>query len=101
MNGKLADYLPLWERLDRLIVMHPSDYRCSVQWRTEAEQKMIAAGKAGMTNSEIEQFVKYFWQALHPELFIQPLVKSSQWVDLVIEINSDRSIGKVYRPSEI
>ncbi|WP_414571590.1 glycerate kinase [Nostoc sp. CCY 9925] len=96
MNLRLHDYLSLWERLDSLIVLYPSDYRCSLEWRKQAEHQMIAAGKSGMSDAEIEQFVNYFWRSLHPELFIKPLVKNATLVDLVIEINSDRSIGKVY-----
>ncbi len=95
MNLRLQDYLPLWERLDSLIVLYPTDYRCSLEWRKQAEQQMIAAGKSGMSNAEIEQFVKYFWRSLHPELFIKPLVKDRTAVDLVIEIHRDRSFGTV------
>lgn len=96
MNLRLHDYLPLWERLDSLIVLYPTDYRCSLEWRKQAEQQMIAAGKSGMSNADIEQFVNYFWRSLHPELFIKPLVKDATVVDLVIEIHADHSFGEVY-----
>jgi D-glycerate 3-kinase len=95
INDKLRDYLPLWERLDSLIVLYPTDYRFSLEWRQQAERQMIALGKPGMTESEVEQFVKYFWCSLHPELFIKPLIESPTLVDLVIEINSDHSFGKI------
>ncbi|MCA1995191.1 MAG: glycerate kinase, partial [Coleofasciculus sp. S288] len=75
MNERLKDYLPLWERLDRLMVLYPTDYRLSQEWRRQAEQQMIATGKSGMADLQIEQFVKYFWKSLHPELFITPLIK--------------------------
>lgn len=90
MNQKLTDYLPLWQTLDSLIVIHPTDYRLSLQWRQQAEKQMIASGKSGMTDAQIEEFVNYFWRSLHPELFIKPLIQSSPLVNLVIEINSDR-----------
>ncbi|HYX16702.1 MAG TPA: glycerate kinase [Nostoc sp.] len=96
MNCRLHDYLPLWERLDSLIVLYPTDYRCSLEWRKQAEQQMIATGKSGMSNAEIERFVNYFWRSLHPELFIKPLVKDATVVDLVIEIHADHSFGEVY-----
>ncbi|OZH54088.1 glycerate kinase [Hydrocoleum sp. CS-953] len=99
MNEKLIEYLPLWEKLDSLIVLYPTDYRFSKQWRKQAEQQMIASGKSGMSDDEIEKFVDYFWQALHPELFIKPLIKNSELVDLVIEINSDHSLGNIYHPN--
>ncbi|WP_197285232.1 glycerate kinase [Planktothricoides sp. SR001] len=97
-NQRLREYLPLWQRLDSLIVLYPVDYRLSLAWRKQAEHEMIASGKSGMSDAEIEQFVYYFWQALHPELFIEPLIKNPQWVDLVITINRDRSIGQIYSP---
>ncbi|WP_392481143.1 glycerate kinase [Nostoc sp. C110] len=96
MNLRLHDYLPLWDRLDSLILLYPTDYRCSLEWRKQAEQQMIAAGKSGMTNAEIEEFVNYFWRSLHPELFIKPLVKDATAVDLVVEIHADHSFGEVY-----
>jgi len=99
-NERLKEYLPLWEKLDRLIVLYPTDYRLSKQWRKEAEQKMKASGKSGMSDAEIEDFVDYFWRSLHPELFINPLVNNPDLVDLVIEINGDRSLGKIYKPGD-
>ncbi|MEI6444419.1 MAG: glycerate kinase [Nostocales cyanobacterium ELA583] len=94
MNSQLTNYLPLWERLDSLIVLRPTDYRYSLAWRKQAERQMIATGKTGMSDAEIEEFVNYFWRSLHPELFINPLIQSSA-VDLVIEIHADHSFGKI------
>lgn len=101
MNARLKDYIPLWEKLDRLIVLYPVDYRLSLEWRKQAEHQMIATGKSGMNDTQIDQFVEYFWRSLHPDLFIKPLTKDPRWVDLVIEINRDRSVGAVYRPSDL
>ncbi|HEY9888922.1 MAG TPA: hypothetical protein V6D02_11010 [Candidatus Obscuribacterales bacterium] len=98
MNAKLQDYLPLWNYLDRLMVLYLSDYQLSKQWRKQAEHQMIAQGKQGMTDGEIDDFVEYFWRSLHPELFITPLIKRPDLVDLVIEINPDHSPGLVYAP---
>ncbi|MGF1542176.1 MAG: glycerate kinase [Pleurocapsa sp.] len=98
-NRRLRDYLPLWSKLDRLIVFNPVDYRLSQQWRKEAEHKMIATGKTGMTDAQIDEFVEYFWLALHPELLITPLINNSQLTDLVIEINRDRTYGRIYQPN--
>lgn len=97
MNVQLAAYLPLWERLNSLIVLHPIDYRLSQQWRKQAEQQMRASGKTGMSDTELDTFVEYFWKALHPELFVKPLVVASGCADLVIEIQADHSVGAVYR----
>ena len=86
-NQRLKDYLPLWNKLDSLIVLYPEDHRLCQMWRREAEQKMIATGKSGMSDEECDRFVEYFWKALHPELYIKPLLETA---NLVIEIKSDR-----------
>jgi D-glycerate 3-kinase len=88
MNTRLADYLPLWNLLDRLIVLLPSDYRLSQQWRRQAEQRMIATGHPGMTRTELDEFVEYFWRSLHPELFMTPFRSNAQ-ADWVIEISPE------------
>ncbi|MEH1780290.1 MAG: glycerate kinase [Nostoc sp.] len=96
INHRLHNYLPLWERLDSLILLYPTDYRCSLEWRKQAEQQMIARGKSGMSDAEIKEFVNYFWRSLHPELFIKPLLKDAAAVELAIEIHADHSFGEVY-----
>ncbi len=100
MNEQLQNYLPLWERLDRLMVLYPTDYRLSQQWRRQAEHQMIATGKSGMTDLQVEQFVEYFWKSLHPELFITPLTQNPHYVDLVVDINPDHSMGTIYQPND-
>lgn len=100
-NARLHEYLPLWEQLDSLILLYPDDYRHSLTWRKDAEHAMIAVGQSGMPDAEIENFVKYFWRSLHPELFIKPLLTPPTWVDLVVEINPDHSFGRIYRPSDL
>jgi D-glycerate 3-kinase len=97
-NARLKAYLPLWQRLDRLIVLLPEDYRFSKTWRMEAEHRMKAKGRTGMTDKQISQFVEYFWKALHPEVFILPLAHSSEWTDLVIEINAQHVPTRVHAP---
>ena len=99
MNQRLQDYVPLWDRLDRLMVLNLADYQLSKQWRQEAEHKAIAAGNSGMSDAEIDAFVDYFWQALHPELFVKPLTTPEQGADLVITVNADHTLGDIYQPA--
>ncbi|MEG3907891.1 glycerate kinase [Microcoleus sp. w2-18bC1] len=100
MNAKLHNYLPLWNRLDRLMVLYPQDYRLSQVWRNQAEREMMATGKSGMSEAEINRFVEYFWKALHPELFIKSMLEGDR-VDLVIEILGDRTVGKIRRAIDL
>ncbi|MEP0979903.1 glycerate kinase [Leptolyngbya sp. FACHB-17] len=95
MNRQLRNYVPLWELLDRLIVLYVPDYQLSKQWRKQAEHQMIAQGKPGMSDAEIDQFVEYFWKALHPKLFITPIVEQSRDVDLVLEIGAEHTLTRI------
>lgn len=99
MNERLRDYLPLWNLLDRLIVLYSPNYQLSKQWRKQAEHNLIDQGKAGMVDSEIDDFVEYFWKALHPQLFLQPLLNDLDRVHIVLEINSNHQPGAIYTPS--
>jgi D-glycerate 3-kinase len=99
MNTALADYLPLWDCLDRLMVLCPEDYHLSKQWRKDAEHQMKAEGKPGMSDTTIEAFVDYFWRALHPDLFITPLKQEGEHVNLVVEIGRDRRPKAIYTPA--
>jgi D-glycerate 3-kinase len=96
MNAQLQTYLPLWERLDSLIVLSPTDYRLSLMWRQQAEREMRAAGKPGMGDADVEAFVHYFWKALHPQLFIQPLLTDPTLADLGVEINAEHQPERIY-----
>jgi D-glycerate 3-kinase len=98
VNACLQAYQPLWQQLDRLIVLLPTNYRLSQQWRREAEQQMRASGRPGMSDAEVDEFVLYFWRSLHPQLFIPALLRHPKAVDLVIEINSDHTPEKIYHP---
>lgn len=97
-NRRLQEYLPLWNQLDRLLVLYPVNYTLSKEWRKEAEHKMIATGNAGMNDEQIDRFVEYFWRSLHPDLFIKPLISNPDLVNIVIEINADHTPGRVYSP---
>ncbi|MBC8120754.1 MAG: hypothetical protein H7Y22_02820 [Gemmatimonadaceae bacterium] len=97
-NDRLAEYLPLWDLVDRLLVLQPADYGFSKGWRREAEQKRTVRGEEGMTDAEIDEFVEYFWRALPPELFVEPLTRDPRLVDLVATIGADRFPTLIYRP---
>jgi D-glycerate 3-kinase len=91
-NQQLPHYLPLWAHLDRLLLLLPEDYHLSQDWRTQAEHQMKEVGKMGMTDAQVEEFVKYFWRSLPPKLFIEPV---KEWADLVIEIDAERRLKKI------
>jgi D-glycerate 3-kinase len=86
-------------QFDRAPAPITTDYRLSKQWRKDAEHQMKAQGKTGMDDATIDNFVEYFWRALHPELFIPPLKRDADHVNLVVEIGSDRCPVAIYSPT--
>ena len=94
-NDRLMDYLPLWQRLDDLLILAPQDYRWSKVWRQEAEERLRWQGRGAMTPEAVAEFVDYFWTALHPSLFLQPLLETPG-AGLVVEVKRNRNVGAVY-----
>jgi pantothenate kinase-related protein Tda10 len=86
-NQRLANYLPLWKRLDQLLILQPEYPGLSLVWRTLAEQQRRVAGLGAMTDEKIAQFVDYFERALPSELFIKPLIEGEDY--RVITMNRD------------
>lgn len=97
MNVRLWDYLPLWQQLDRLMVLMPERYEFSLQWRKQAERELRSQGRPGMTDEQIDAFVEYFWKSLHPALFLPPLLRQSTVVDHVIELDLQHQPVRIYR----
>ncbi|MEB3312533.1 MAG: glycerate kinase [Cyanobacteriota bacterium] len=100
INQALAAYLPLWQSLDRLLLILPQDYRWSQGWRQQAEQALQAQGKTGMDQATVADFVAYFWRALPPPLFIPTLIQPGGGVDLVIEVDVERRPQAIYQPGD-
>jgi D-glycerate 3-kinase len=71
INKRLEAYLPLWQKFDEFIFLDPVEENFVVNWRIEAEEKMRASGKAGMSREETEIYVRTFlpaYQMYLPEL---------------------------------
>lgn len=105
MNRQLRQYLPLWALIDNLVVLALDDYRLSYEWRLQAEQQMRSQGKDGLTDDAIARFVTYFWQALHPELYVSPFAKTAiapnpyrRKADTFIKIGQSHTVKMLYSP---
>lgn len=61
-NEALRHYQSLWQRIDRLLVLHAPDFRVIPQWRWQQELAMQAARPRanGMSRAQTERFVQLF-----------------------------------------
>ena len=62
-NRALAEYERWYRDLDGFVTLRPLDPNYVLRWRVEAEEKMRASGKPGLTREEIEDYVRRFLPA--------------------------------------
>jgi D-glycerate 3-kinase len=62
-NAKLADY-QMWHALiDAWVILRAEDPNYVLDWRVEAEEKMKASGKPGLSRADIEDYIRRFLPA--------------------------------------
>ena len=90
VNKLLKDY-ESWDRLlDGFIQLEARDHRYVLDWRVEAEERMKAEGKAGMSTAEVRAYAEKFMPAYEtylPRLAEHP-PKARHYLKVLIE--SDR-----------
>ncbi len=98
-NERLKEYQRLWNQLDGLWVLRPEAYDLSRVWRREAEARLRSKGRGGMTDEQIDEFVGYFFEAMPPELYVDPLTQPGSKTDLVINIDAQHTPRDIRRLS--
>ncbi len=86
VNAFLKSYESLWSGLNRLVLLEPTDISNVVNWRVEAEEKMKASGRDGMSTAEIQRYIERFIPAY--EIYL-PGVREK--ADLIFKIQKDRT----------
>ncbi len=77
VNDALKAYVSWHRQLDAFLQLAPEDPHFVVDWRIEAEQKMRASGKAGLSDADIRAYVEKFLPAYEtylPQLEKKPPV---------------------------
>ena len=90
VNDALPAYAAWHCQLQAFLQLVPRDYRYVLEWRVEAEEKMKAQGKPGMSKAEIQAYIEKFLPAY--ELYLPGLAAHPPEVPhlLRIEIGRDR-----------
>ncbi len=63
INKLLKDYQSWHDLIDKFIYLVPSKNNHVINWRVEAEEKMKASGKTGMSTEEIKKYISNFLPA--------------------------------------
>ena len=102
MNRFLAaDYQPLFDRLDLLLVLQAPDFGAVAQWRLEQEQHLArqqlarqqsqrgeTTGRALMDEQQVKDFVQYFQRLTLHGFEVLP-----QRADLAWQLDADRKVS--------
>jgi D-glycerate 3-kinase len=92
INHFLMEYQQWYDFIDRFIFLNPKDYRDVLDWRVEAEEKMKATGRPGMSRSQIEAYIDKFLPAYEiylPQLRRKFEIEASkpEWIQLNLLTN--------------
>lgn len=79
-NEALKLYQPLWESLDRLVVLWPLRWSYPLRWRLQAEARQRRCGGGWMAAAELKQLVEASVNSLPPKLFQLPVLAKANWV---------------------
>lgn len=100
INKKLDEYLPLWDLIDFMNVLYVPDYKMSLKWRDQAEERLRAKGE-GMSPEQIKEFVYYFWRSVHPAIHIKNLAFDTKNTNQVVIVNDDHTVKEILTPAEV
>jgi D-glycerate 3-kinase len=62
-NSHLANYARWYELIDAWVILRAVDPAYVLEWRVEAEEKMKASGKPGLSRADIEDYIRRFLPA--------------------------------------
>lgn len=88
-NSALAAYSEWYARIDRWVVLRADDPSFVIDWRVEAEERMKAAGKPGLSRADIEDYIRRFLPAYRTWA---DGTAAGRAPDLLLRVNRDRSI---------
>lgn len=95
VNQLLRAYPAQWDKhVDAWLVIKVSDPQWVYQWRLQAEQRMREAGKAGMSDQQIADFVDRFMPAYKlylPGLYKEGPTTAAKETTLTIQVDATRT----------
>lgn len=105
VNDLLQSYVTEWDSfVDAWLVIKVSDPSFVYQWRQEAETKMLAKGKSGMSEQQVKDFVDRYmpaYKAYLPTLYRKGPSTARAGHVLVAEVDKSRTVVAQQQPLEL
>lgn len=95
VNAALADYQPLFARVDMLVLLKAPDWETVLEWRLDQERALRRSGARGigvMDDAAVATFVSHYERLTRHILQEMP-----QRADLVLQLGQDRSCAQITR----
>jgi D-glycerate 3-kinase len=86
-NSKLPDYQMWYGLIDAWVVLRALDPEYVLIWRVEAEEKMKASGKPGLSRADIEDYIRRFLPAYRTWGGAPANVPPDRKIELTIDIS--------------
>jgi D-glycerate 3-kinase len=90
-NDALADYAPLWRRLDYLLFLQGPGFECVPQWRWQQERTLQAKhpDRRAMTRAQVQRFVLFFERVSRQAWRTLPAI-----ADAVVRLDAHRRLQR-------
>jgi len=89
-NASLAEYASWYSQIDAWVVLRAEDPDFVLTWRVEAEEKMKASGKPGLSRADIEDYIRRFLPAYHTWGGAPAGVPPERTLELTIDLSRER-----------
>ncbi|MGE4130831.1 MAG: hypothetical protein AB7F86_04295 [Bdellovibrionales bacterium] len=93
INENLKSYASWLNLLNSWLQLKPDDFRHVLQWRVEAEEKMRASGRTGLSSEAIRKYIELFLPAY--ETYAATLATTAKKFErsLIVPVGAERLTG--------
>lgn len=88
INDNLKEYVPIWEKCTKFVLLKPEDLQYVYKWRLQQEHDMIKAKGSGMSDDEVKSFVDQYMPCYFVYSGTLPDNGDTFWIDAEHGVNT-------------
>ncbi|MEI6243720.1 MAG: hypothetical protein WCQ64_01635 [Acidobacteriota bacterium] len=88
-NRALAEYTRWYRHIDAWVILRALDPTYVLTWRVEAEERMKASGKPGLSRADIEDYIRRFLPAYNTWGGAAPRVPAERSIELTVNMGRE------------
>lgn len=88
-NRALAEYARWYRHIDAWVILRALDPTYVLTWRVEAEERMKASGKPGLSRADIEDYIRRFLPAYKTWGGAAPRVPAERSIELTVNMGRE------------